>query len=251
MREGRFTPRIDEYSDAYSGFASPNVAMAEQTGAGATAQRTAQGSVPPTGGERGFFQKTADFLNPSARRDAVYDQTLNKYMEGLPRTAANLANAKEEALAAVQNMGIISQYGPAIGALGIGAAGAGFFEPPETDEDEEDEDDAFPKYDPEGYKKYLLDFPTAPTYTLEDIRVPGREVGFGAGGGGITSLEEFPRRSGAIAGPGTGRSDDVPAMLSDGEFVMTARAVKGAGNGSRNNGMKNMYQMMRTFEGVA
>jgi hypothetical protein len=40
-------------------------------------------------------------------------------------------------------------------------------------------------------------------------------------------------------------------MLSDGEFVMTARAVKGAGNGSRNNGMKNMYQMMRTFEGVA
>ena len=64
-------------------------------------------------------------------------------------------------------------------------------------------------------------------------------------------MEEFPRRSGGIAGPGTGRSDDVPAMLSDGEFVMTARAVKGAGNGSRKNGMKNMYQMMRTFEGAA
>ena len=33
--------------------------------------------------------------------------------------------------------------------------------------------------------------------------------------------------SGAIAGAGTETSDDVPAMLSDGEFVMTARAVRG------------------------
>jgi hypothetical protein len=175
---------------------------------------------------------------------------------GLPGSdyAAKVASeavAAGNAAAAAAGPNVFQRFGPSVALAGIGAAGAGFFEPPETDEDEEDEDDAFPKYDPEGYKKYLLDFPTAPTYTLEDIRVPGREVGFGAGGGGITSLEEFPRRSGAIAGPGTGRSDDVPAMLSDGEFVMTARAVKGAGNGSRNNGMKNMYQMMRTFEGVA
>ena len=84
---------------------------------------------------------------------------------------------------------------------------------------------------------------------MADIRVPGRQVGFAQGG--LASLEEFPRRSGRIAGPGTGRSDDVPAMLSDGEFVMTAKAVKGAGKGSRNNGMKNMYQMMRTFEANA
>jgi len=40
-------------------------------------------------------------------------------------------------------------------------------------------------------------------------------------------------------------------MLSDGEFVMTARAVRGAGNGSRQDGMKRMYDMMRTFEGRA
>ena len=63
--------------------------------------------------------------------------------------------------------------------------------------------------------------------------------------------EAFPRRMGAIAGPGTGTSDDVPAMLSDGEFVMTARAVRGAGNGSRKEGVKNMYDMMRAFEGGA
>ena len=31
---------------------------------------------------------------------------------------------------------------------------------------------------------------------------------------------------GEIMGPGTGTSDSIPAMLSDGEFVMTARAVR-------------------------
>ena len=37
-------------------------------------------------------------------------------------------------------------------------------------------------------------------------------------------------------------------MLSDGEFVMTAKAVRGAGNGSREAGMRNMYNMMSRFE---
>jgi hypothetical protein len=38
-------------------------------------------------------------------------------------------------------------------------------------------------------------------------------------------------------------------MLSDGEFVMTAKAVEGAGNGDRSEGAKRMYAMMRKFEG--
>lgn len=62
-------------------------------------------------------------------------------------------------------------------------------------------------------------------------------------------IEYFPRRMGAIYGPGTETSDDVPAMLSDGEFVMTARAVKGAGDGDRERGMMRMYEIMRKFEG--
>jgi hypothetical protein len=70
--------------------------------------------------------------------------------------------------------------------------------------------------------------------------------------GGIMS---FPRRETLVRGPGTERSDDIPAMLSDGEFVMTAKAVRGAspnptGNSERDrrNGAKNMYAMMRNFE---
>jgi len=63
--------------------------------------------------------------------------------------------------------------------------------------------------------------------------------------------QAFPRRTGQIAGPGTETSDDIPAMLSDGEFVMTAQAVRGAGNGSRQRGMKKMYDAMRQFESAA
>jgi hypothetical protein len=65
---------------------------------------------------------------------------------------------------------------------------------------------------------------------------------------------------GEIAGPGTGKSDSIPATiyqdgkpvqkaaLSDGEFVMTADAVKGAGKGSRERGISRMYELMRRFE---
>jgi hypothetical protein len=68
--------------------------------------------------------------------------------------------------------------------------------------------------------------------------------------GGIAALAQggYPRRIGQISGPGTGTSDDIPAMLSDGEFVMTARAVRGAGNGSRREGAKKMYALMHQLE---
>jgi hypothetical protein len=64
--------------------------------------------------------------------------------------------------------------------------------------------------------------------------------------GGI--MKAFPRQQGGISGPGTGTSDDIPAMLSDGEFVMTADAVKGAGGGSRASGTRKMYDLMNQFE---
>ena len=68
--------------------------------------------------------------------------------------------------------------------------------------------------------------------------------------GGLASLAEggYPRRTGQISGPGTEKSDSIPAMLSDGEFVMTAKAVRGAGNGSRRAGAKKMYALMHQLE---
>jgi hypothetical protein len=82
------------------------------------------------------------------------------------------------------------------------------------------------------------------------------------------NIENFPVKDGQIDGPGTETSDDIPAMLSDGEFVMTAKAVKGAGafnindnngiltltpNGdpSRDSGTRVMYKLMEHFGKVA
>jgi len=67
-----------------------------------------------------------------------------------------------------------------------------------------------------------------------------------AADGGVMDL----RADGGMSeGPGTETSDSIPAMLSDGEFVMTAQAVRGAGDGDRREGAKRMYEMMDQFEG--
>jgi hypothetical protein len=59
----------------------------------------------------------------------------------------------------------------------------------------------------------------------------------------------FPRRNGGIMpDEGTPGKDSVRAMLMPGEFVMTTNAVRGLGGGNLNNGIKNMYSVMRNLE---
>jgi len=107
------------------------------------------------------------------------------------------------------------------------------------------------------------------------LRYGGGIMAFAQGGavamqeGGEMDPGSFPRMDGDINGPGTEQSDDIPAMLSDGEFVMTARAVRGAGSyemqtepggiinlvpslkEDRERGMDVMYKVMDTFSGQA
>jgi hypothetical protein len=45
------------------------------------------------------------------------------------------------------------------------------------------------------------------------------------------------------------KADDVPAMLSKNEFVMTADAVRGAGDGNIKKGAQRMYDLMKRNEG--
>ena len=128
----------------------------------------------------------------------------------------------------------IRQYGPLLG-LGIGALWAsGQFDPPKPE----------PRPDPWGgqtWRGLMQANPSA--YRSAPTFVPRGQHG------GLA--QSYPRRNGSINGPGTGTSDEIPAMLSDGEFVMTADAVKGAGNGSRKHGMSRMYDMMHRLEGAA
>ena len=127
-----------------------------------------------------------------------------------------------------------------------------------------------------------VEFGLLPAGTIPELS-GGKPRGMSAGGimafaqGGAVQMQEggemdpsmFPRMDGDINGPGTETSDDIPAMLSDGEFVMTGRAVRGAGsyemqadpNGiislmptleeDRERGMDLMYKMMDTFAGKA
>ena len=62
---------------------------------------------------------------------------------------------------------------------------------------------------------------------------------------------DFPEKDGMINGPGNGQSDDIPAMLADGEFVMTKQAVMAAGDGDREKGTKKMYEMMYSLQDKA
>ena len=64
------------------------------------------------------------------------------------------------------------------------------------------------------------------------------------------SLETRRAAGGEVTGPGTGTSDSVPARLSDGEFVLTAKAVRGAGGGDRDLGAARMYDTMAKLEAV-
>ena len=128
----------------------------------------------------------------------------------------------------------------------------------------------------------LLTMPMAPTQGMpieaSYETMPNAPVGTpmperfirGAANGGIIQAYAVGgqvidmRNGGESEGPGTGTSDDIPAMLSDGEFVMTAKATRGAGafdvaeqdggimllptgEASREKGTDNMTTLMETF----
>jgi hypothetical protein len=112
------------------------------------------------------------------------------------------------------------------------------------------------------------DFGLAPAPVALDFAYGGEARQYFNQGGLATMIGELDMRDGGeSAGPGTGTSDDIPAMLSDGEFVMTAAATRGAGafdvnktksgielvkggSASREKGVKNMRELMNIFEAI-
>jgi hypothetical protein len=105
----------------------------------------------------------------------------------------------------------------------------------------------------------------APSSLKFNMGGPVNRQYFNQGGAAIKELDM--RNGGESAGPGTGTSDDIPAMLSDGEFVMTAKATRGAGafgmnktksgielvkggKASREKGVENMRELMNIFEAI-
>ena len=112
-----------------------------------------------------------------------------------------------------------------------------------------------------AFRKYLESIGQAP---YQGRRQPGdlAKIGGGlsklAGGGmpmgeprvnqgGITELD-YRAKGGFVPVGIKEKADDVPAMLSKNEFVFTADAVRGAGNGSVEKGAQKMYDTMKNLE---
>ena len=158
--------------------------------------------------------------------------------------AGKLLGAKEGIPNVLANIGDIG--------LGLGAgAAAGMFktEPPEDPEDVKEQALAALDpivIDPLAAQAAQIDVTTQiPTTTAADLLQPS--IFTAAHGGAV----QYPRREALVEGPGTTTSDDIPAMLSDGEFVINSKAVQGAdpsGMGNRYAGAQNLYNMMRNFE---
>jgi hypothetical protein len=75
----------------------------------------------------------------------------------------------------------------------------------------------------------------------------GGEIPVRQNQGGVSELD-LRAKGGYIPVGIKEKADDVPAMLSKNEFVFTADAVRGAGNGSINKGAQKMYKLMKSLE---
>tara|TARA_R110002126_G_scaffold85723_2_gene207366 strand:+ start:3281 stop:4591 length:1311 start_codon:yes stop_codon:yes gene_type:complete len=209
----------------------------------------------PADGPKTFGQKVMDFAMPKADpSQAQINAAAKSIQASVPGTTADtaLAMAKENLTPS-----FLSKYGGTMATGTAVAAAAGAFD--QIPAEEVEDPYSKPSYAEDRLaanpEKYRVGVPPIAQYvTLADTLKPANYTPYyekylpqNAANGG----EMFPRRNGYIAGPGTETSDDIPAMLSDGEFVMTAQAVRGVGNGNRQQGVRKMYDMMRAFEGGA
>lgn len=179
-----------------------------------------------------------EYLSPSGIQKAGQADAVKAYKETLAQTGDEvLARAAyDKALP-----GPFATYAPLAATVGGAAYLGGAFdveEPPKPD---------IPVSGAELYRRdpYLI---------TPDVRTISASTGtpYRYATGGVASLARgssaFPRKTGPIDGPGTGTSDSIPAMLSDGEFVFTAKAVRAMGGGSRRKGAKRMYALMKALE---
>ena len=177
------------------------------------------------GAEEELIDSQIDIVNNQLRAIPEWDQEAKLLKLG---EKTKLISKKE----AIKKAGI----GPAgmtwkemLGLYSAGTIGLGAL----IDYTSKDDEDVGEKVDP--YKRHHKVF--------ENILSPHLQYAKG----GVMDLQG----GGFSQGPGTGTSDSIPAMLSDGEFVMTADAVRGAGGGDRREGARKMYEAMDRLEARA
>ena len=245
-------------ADAGAGVASLPVDLTNQVGGDLTRK-----AVEDVVKDRSLFQRGLDKILPGRIKDTAaakaevlgqqaFDDTLATFADaGITQGTEGFSTALTEAVAA-KNAAIagaapnfLQTYGP-LAAVGIGGLaltgglGGEEAEPPPGFEDMAAGKSPGMELLRQYPNLYGLNFGGVNTLTSSGYN----PYGYAKGG-----TAKFPRKNGAINGPGTGTSDDIPAMLSDGEFVFTAKAVRNMGDGSRRKGAKRMYALMRKLEG--
>lgn len=211
----------------------------------------------------GFFESVKETFAPdrtlAERGTSLKEAFLPKGPTLDEVRAADPSMSMTDAIAYTEKLApnLARKYGPLAGAgLGVMALSGGFDTPqPELPAGFEDfMAGGGQRLLRESPEKYGLRFggiqPLSSLYTNYAPPVPTYNAAMGSGPQGVDP-NDFPRMNGPINGPGTGTSDDVPAMLSDGEFVFTAKAVRNMGDGSRRKGAKRMYAMMKKLENRA
>ena len=185
--------------------------------------------------------RSAQAAETAIKSGQVTDAALKKAGQaGLSQTAKDKLVVDAVTKASTADPSFLAKYGP-LGLAGTGAAlGISSLMNKQVDEDGDGFDDItgerMLEMDPLRYGFGRDFYGDNPYY--QDETFLSKLVRTAAGGG-------------EISGPGTSTSDSIPAMLSDGEFVMNAKAVRGAGGGNRKAGARRMYDMMRKFEGMA
>jgi hypothetical protein len=199
-------------------------------------------------------------IQPPSLQDAVAQVKSDYISSGLKVPADDIVMASAKKLVTEQTPGMLAKYGPIAAVAGTTLAATGgldsLFKAPEQEPGESYEayvarrneaEAKFRQERPEFFGSFLASpnqgiMSTQPAYSFQPVMTAAR-------GSGPKGVENFPRKNGAINGPGTGTSDDIPAMLSDGEFVFTARSVRNMGGGSRRKGAAKMYKLMKMLEG--
>ena len=215
--------------------------------------------LPPE--QTGFMGKVMDKVMPGRIEQSYADNAFAKVAAQFDNLSAKQVQANllssspspilQAAWETAKKPGMIQKWGPMAGILGVGMGLAGGFEGEETELPPGAEGimgtpgmDLLRKY-PEKYGLQYggtYSMPVAPMYNPYYYQPPPANVARGG------SMKKFQPKIGTINGKGTGTSDDIPAMLSDGEFVFTAKAVRNMGNGSRRQGAKRMYALMKKLE---
>ena len=102
------------------------------------------------------------------------------------------------------------------------------------------------KKDPAAYSQFAKDI----TYPYPNYQRGGRVAAQEGGLMNLGGLEKDYRNDGGFVPLGKKeKADDVPARLSKNEFVMTADAVKNAGDGDVDLGAERMQNVMKNLEG--